>query len=135
MNEEDMTGFELGGIEIRADEKQFILTDKKYYFMVFVSISELLDKINSYYKLKKTRLRVNFADSSFYMDINRVNSDIIGIHIMKKFFGEFEEKVFVQKIYEASNIFYKNSLDESHPIVKDIECSLEDMLSVMDENY
>lgn len=44
--------------------------------------------------------------------------DIIGIHIMKKFFYEF----------------YKNSLDESHPIVKDIECSLEDMLSVMDEN-
>lgn len=41
-NYRDITGYELGDIKITLDKKDYVLEDKKYYFMVFVSAIDIL---------------------------------------------------------------------------------------------
>ena len=76
----NITGFELGGIEIILNEKKFLLTDSRYYFMVLLSISDLLSALVYHYKQSNfSYVSLSFADSSFQINLERVHKSKLKI--------------------------------------------------------
>lgn len=132
-DDEIITGFELGGIEIASTENYYILRDKNYYFMVFLSIVDLLDSIGTFYKMKKEKTRIHCADSSFYIDINRLTDNKISVNVLDISIGVFDELDFVAKMHEACNNFnaiYKNKFDENNHILRDIKSAMDSLLPI-----
>lgn len=126
-NYRDITGYELGNIKIILDKKDYVLEDKKYYFMVFVSAINVLDSVYHFYPSENRSTKFYFADSSFYLKINRLDKDIAEFYRMDKYIGTFSDREILFSIYEACNnlyLQYKNHMDEKNFFIVDMKKSL-----------
>lgn len=108
--------------------------DKKYYFMVFLSIIDLLDCIGAFYKINKNKIRFYCADSSFYIDLNRLVDGKISVKVLDIPVGIYDEMKFIIKLYEACNNFYeiyKDKFEEKNCILKDIKSAMDSLLPIL----
>ena len=108
LNNAENSGFELGGIELLSNGKLYKLENSDEYFMVFPSISIVLENLLSFVDNKFQYKYLMFIDSSFDIRLNKKKS---GIEIYTKdlYFDVVDEIELLKDFYYASVEFYNKN--------------------------
>jgi len=132
--EEAVTGYELGSVEIKSYQCTYTLNNSRKYFMIFLTITDLLDGIYSFYKSIEKRKRIICADSSFYFEFVKNRDETIAFYAMDTYMGDFESGYFINKLYSSCKYFYKKyeeKLQLGNPVKKDLEYTIKKMESLI----
>ena len=129
-DEEIITGYELGRIKLKSYKCIYELNDSKKYFMVFLTISALLDSIYSLYRYKGKNKTVICVDSSFYLEFIANKNDTTTFYALDTHIGDFDKNYFLNKLYNDCSRFckkYINKLDFDRSVKNDIESSMKNI--------
>lgn len=125
--EETITGYELGRVKLKSYKCIYELNDSKKYFMVFLTIANLLDSIYLLYKYKGRSKTVICDDSSFYLEFIMNKNDTITFYALDTHIGNFNKNYFLNRLYNDCRCFckkYVNELNFSNSVKSDIESSM-----------
>lgn len=113
-----------GLIEIKSDQCKYILNDSRKYFMVFITVADLLDAVYSFYSSKEKSKKIICVDSSFYLEIIRNRDGTAAFYAADTYMGNFEIACIVNEVFNACENFYKkyeSKIQVGNPVKNDLE--------------
>lgn len=133
--DDEITGFELGGISIKIGNKEFSSENKKpdQSMMIFLAVSDLLNGIKSLWEGKSDKFQFVGTDSSFSILFKKKKKDILQL-IHEKEVAEVEFKKFKDECYYSINRFYLTyceKIDPNDAGLFDLKNSLNDYKSII----
>jgi hypothetical protein len=108
-----ISGFELGGISIKINDKEFSSENKKpdQSMMIFIALSDLLNGIRYIWEGKGREFRFVGADSSFTILFRKIKNNVLYL-IQEKEIAEVDFKQFKDELYFAIEHFYLSYCDK-----------------------
>lgn len=133
-NDDILSGYELGDIEIKYENivissvQSTKLSGISRSFMVFISISELLDQFKKFYVGRKTNdLSFIFVDSSFYLIFKR-KGEYLSIQNENTVIENLSINDFSNQLYSSCKNIYmkvKSEFEDNNPVYMDLKNSLD----------
>jgi len=124
-DQSDMSGFDVGHIEINLNKKHILSSkDFEQNMMIYLSVVDLLDGFSKFFQDEKVRTyEFVGSGSSFTMQFIKKNNEMIEVSANNIFIGKFTSNELLYSLERDSNLFIQNSfekLPDGDPVKEDL---------------